>query len=46
MKDMLFQVKATDPAACVLTAALFLAVVMAASFLPARRAADIDPMQA
>lgn len=44
--NLLFGVAATDPAAFSSTVLLFLAVVMAASFLPARRAANVDPMRA
>jgi predicted permease len=44
--NLLFGVAATDPVAFCSTVLLFLAVVMAASFLPARRAANVDPMRA
>lgn len=44
--NLLFDVNATDPLAFSSTVLLFLIVVMAASFLPARRAANIDPMRA
>jgi len=46
MKAMLFHVSATDPATFAGIAILFLAVAMAASYIPARRAARIDPMDA
>ncbi len=46
MKTMLYHVSATDPATFVGIALLFLAVSMAASYIPARRAARIDPMDA
>jgi putative ABC transport system permease protein len=46
MKAMLFHVSATDPATFVGIALLFLVVAMAASYIPARRAAEIDPMAA
>jgi putative ABC transport system permease protein len=44
--NLLFGINATDPVAFSCTVVLFLAVVMAASFLPARRAANVDPMRA
>jgi ABC-type antimicrobial peptide transport system permease subunit len=46
MKGLLFGVKATDPATFVEVAGLFVVVALAASYLPARRAAKIDPMAA
>jgi predicted permease len=46
MKGLLFGVTATDPATFVGAAGLFVAVALAASYLPARRAARIDPMAA
>ncbi len=46
MKTMLFQVSATDPLTFVAIASLFLFVALAASYIPARRAARIDPMAA
>jgi predicted permease len=46
IKKLLFEANATDPFAIVFTVILFLVVVMAASSFPARRAANIDPMQA
>jgi predicted permease len=46
MKDLLFQVSATDPVTFVGIAILFVAVAMAANYLPARRAAKVDPMVA
>jgi putative ABC transport system permease protein len=45
-KTLLFQVSATDPAIFAGIAALFLVVALAASYIPARRAARIDPMAA
>jgi putative ABC transport system permease protein len=46
MKRMLFQVNATDPTIFAGIALLFVIVALAASYLPARRAARIDPMAA
>ena len=46
MKTVLFHVSATDPATFAAIAALFLFVALAASYIPARRAARIDPMSA
>ena len=43
---MLFQVAPADPAVLAAVAAMLLAVTLAASWLPARRAARIDPMAA
>jgi putative ABC transport system permease protein len=44
--SMLFNVAPTDPVAYVAVSALFLVVSLVASYLPARRAARIDPMSA
>ena len=44
MQDLLFQVSATDPLTFVGIAILFVAVAMAASYVPARRASNTDPM--
>lgn len=46
MKSLLFQVSATDPLTFAGIAVLFTAVALVASYLPARRAARIDPMMA
>ena len=46
MQTLLFNVSATDPATFVGIALFFLAVALAASYIPARRAARIDPMTA
>jgi putative ABC transport system permease protein len=43
MQGLLFQVSATDPAAYVVVAGLFVIVALAASYFPARRAAHVDP---
>ena len=44
LHDLLFQVKATDPLTYVGIATLFVIVALLASYLPARRAASIDPL--
>lgn len=46
LQDLLFQVSATDPATFVAIPVLFVAVAMGASYIPARRASEIDPMAA
>jgi len=46
MASMLFELKPTDPWAYVLVSLLLAAVAVAASYLPARRAARIDPIEA
>jgi ABC-type antimicrobial peptide transport system permease subunit len=46
MASVLFHVSATDPATFAVVALLFLLVALAASYIPARRAARIDPMAA
>lgn len=46
MKSMLFGVTATDSATFAGVALLFLAVTLVASYIPARRAVQIDPMAA
>ena len=46
MVTLLFRVSATDPATFAGVAALYLLAALAASYLPARRAARIDPMAA
>jgi len=43
LRDLLFEVSATDPATFVVVAFLFLLVSLVASYIPARRAARIDP---
>lgn len=44
--SLLFHVSPTDPGTFAGIALLFLLVALAASYIPARRAARIDPMQA
>ena len=44
LETMLFEVKPTDPATLTAMALLLLAVVLAASYLPARRASKLDPL--
>jgi predicted permease len=46
MKGLLFKVSATDPVTYAGIALLFVAVALAASYIPARRATRIDPMAA
>ena len=46
MKNLLFHVNATDPVTFVGIALLFVVVALAGSYIPARRAARIDPMAA
>jgi len=43
MTSMLVQVKSTDPTTFGAMAAVFFAIAMASSWLPARRAAGLDP---
>jgi predicted permease len=46
LASMLFDVKAIDPVTFVSAAALFLMIALAASYIPARRAAAVEPMAA
>jgi ABC-type antimicrobial peptide transport system permease subunit len=44
LSSVLYGIKPTDPATFAVVAAFFTAVALAASWLPARRAARVDPM--
>jgi putative ABC transport system permease protein len=46
MSSMLFHVRPMDPPTLASVAAIVLATALLATFLPARRATRIDPMQA
>jgi putative ABC transport system permease protein len=46
LSSLLFGVSATDPATYVEVALLLTSVALLASFLPARRAARVDPIEA
>src|SRR5215813_4184571 len=46
MQNLLFTVSATDPATFALIALLLVAIAMIASYIPARRATKVDPLQA
>jgi len=46
LRSLLFEVSPSDPVVMVLVALLLVAVALVASYLPARRAAGIDPMAA
>jgi putative ABC transport system permease protein len=46
MKDMLFVVRADDPATFALVTVLLAAVALLACYIPARRATRVDPMEA
>jgi ABC-type lipoprotein release transport system permease subunit len=46
MRNLLFEVSAADPATFALIALLLVAVALNASYIPARRATKVDPLQA
>ena len=46
IQDLLFRVSATDPLTFVAIPVLFVLVALAASYIPARRAAGVDPLAA
>jgi len=46
MKNLLFEVSATDPSTFALIALLLISVALIASFIPARRATKADPLRA
>ena len=46
LSSMLFGVEAIDPVTFISAAVVFLAVALAASYIPARRAAAVEPMAA
>jgi ABC-type lipoprotein release transport system permease subunit len=46
LHSLLYGVKTGDPATFITVAAVLMAVAVAASYLPARRAAMVDPIEA
>jgi ABC-type antimicrobial peptide transport system permease subunit len=46
MKNLLFEVSANDPATFAVIALLLIVVALIASYIPARRATKVDPLQA
>ena len=46
MSSLLFGIRATDPLTFVLMPAVLAVIILAASYIPARRATKVDPMAA
>jgi ABC-type antimicrobial peptide transport system permease subunit len=46
LKNLLFEMSPTDPATFALITLLLVGVALIASFIPARRATKVDPLQA
>jgi putative ABC transport system permease protein len=46
MKNLLFEVNPTDPVTFALIALLLVVIALIASYIPARRATKVDPLQA
>jgi putative ABC transport system permease protein len=46
MADYVYRIKATDPLTYAVATLILIAVALAASYIPARRAASVNPMQA
>jgi putative ABC transport system permease protein len=46
LADLLYEVKPTDPVTLVAVSVVLIAVSVLASYIPARRAARVDPMVA
>ena len=46
MRSLLFEVSPTDPVVLVVVPLLLMAIAAVASFVPARRAANVDPVEA